>query len=309
MAVAQQTMTPRAWAELILLSCIWGGTFLSVRVALDEIGPLTAVAHRVTWGALFLWGVMILGRHEVRLTPKLALGFLGMGLLNNVTPFTLQAWGQLYIETGLTAILNAGTAVWGVLVAALFLADERLTWAKTLGVTLGFLGVAIAIGLENLLAFDARNLAQWAVVGSTISYAFAGVWARTMLKGVSPVYAATGMLTASAIVMLPVAGTLEGQLMQPLSLSTILAIGYYALMATAGAYLLYYRVLAMAGAGNLMLCTLLIAPIAIVLGAVARAETLAPQAFLGFALVACGLLVLNGTIPLPKRRKRGAKAP
>lgn len=208
----QKQMSTQAWAELLLLSLIWGGIFLSVRIALDEIGPLTAVANRVAWAALLLWVVVLVGRVQIPQSPKVWIGFVGMGLLNNVIPFSLQAWGQLYIESGLTSILNAGTAVFGVLVAAIFLADERLTRRKAIGVAFGFAGVITAIGFGALASFDLRSMGQLAVIASTISYAFAGVWARKMLAGVPPVMAACGMLTASSVIALPLAWTVEGPL-------------------------------------------------------------------------------------------------
>ena len=291
--IDQKTMSGRAWAELLLMSCLWGGTFLSVTIALREIGPFTAVAHRVFWAALLLWGVVWWRKLPVQISPKTLLAFAGMGLLNNAIPFTLQAWGQLHIETGLTSILNAGSSIWAVLVAALFLADERLTVQKALGVALGFLGVATAIGLDTLMALDLRSFAQLAVIASTISYAFTGVWARKMLQGQHPIVSAAGMLTASSVIMLPTAWTLEGPITLAMSPQTWLAIGYYTVFATALAYLLYYRVLAMAGAGNLMICTLLIAPIAIVLGTIFLGEALPPQAFLGFGILAVGLIILS----------------
>ncbi|MEM9349658.1 MAG: DMT family transporter [Pseudomonadota bacterium] len=290
----QMTLSPRAWGELLLLSLIWGGVFLSVRVVLDELGPLTIVAHRVGWACLVLWAVVLVAKLRVPWSARVALGFLGMGLLNNALPFTLQAWGQLHIESGLVAILNAGTAVWGVLIAALFLDDERLSLTKVVGAGLGFLGVATAIGLSNLAAFDLRSLGQLAVVGSTISYALAGVWARKMLSGLHPVVQAAGMLTASTLVMIPLAWIVEGPLTLDISGRSLAGLGYLTLIATAGAYLLYYRVLAMAGSANLMVCTLLIAPIAILLGAIFLGETLAPRAFVGFGILAIGLLVLSG---------------
>lgn len=289
-------MSTQAWAELLLLSLIWGGIFLAVRIALDEIGPLTAVAHRVAWAALLLWVVVLVGRVQIPRSPKVWIGFVGMGLLNNVIPFSLQAWGQLYIESGLTSILNAGTAVFGVLVAAIFLADERLTRRKAIGVTFGFAGVVTAIGFGALASFDVRSMGQLAVIASTISYAFAGVWARKMLAGVPPVMAACGMLTASSVIALPLAWSVEGPLTLALSSTTWAAIAFYAVVATAGAYLLFYRVLDMAGAANLMLCTLLIAPVAIVLGAVVLGEELPLRAYGGFALIGMGLIILDGRL-------------
>lgn len=289
-------LTGRVWLELFLLALIWGGSFLAIRTALDEIGFLSSVAHRVTWGALALWLVVLARRLPLPRGPGVWGAFLVMGCLNNVIPFSLMAWGQLHIETGLTAILNAATAIWGVLVAALVFPDERLTLRRMTGVAVGFLGVATAIGLADLAALDLRSLAQLAVIGGTISYAFAGSWARARLRGVPPVVSAAGMLTASALIMLPLAHFIEGPLPFDLAPRTWAAIAYYALAATALAYLLYYRILAEAGAGNLLLVTLMIPPVAILLGSWARDETLAASAYLGFALLALGLLTLDGRL-------------
>ncbi|KHA52265.1 Transmembrane drug/metabolite transporter family protein [Sulfitobacter geojensis] len=281
---------------MLLLAAIWGASFLSIRIALDEVGPLTAVAHRVGWAALALWGVVWLLRLPGPRDPKIWLGFLGMGVLNNVIPFALMSWGQLHIETGLTSILNAATAIFGVIMAALFFADERITARKAIGVGLGFAGVAMAIGLENLRSFNLRSLAQLAVIGGTISYALASVWARKRLAGQPPQVAAAGMVTGSTLIMLPLAWMVEGPLTLNLQTDTMVAIGYYALIGTALAYLLYYRVLAMAGSGNLMLVTLLIPPFAMVLGGLVLHETLRASAYGGFALLALGLLVLDGRV-------------
>jgi len=300
----QKTMTGRAWTEMILLAAIWGGSFLAIRVALDEITPLTSVAHRTGWAMLVLWGVVAAMRLPLPRDPRVWVGFLGMGLLNNVIPFGLMAWGQLHIETGLTSILNAATAIFGVIMAALFLADERMTARKAIGVTLGFLGVATAIGLDNFASFDLRSLAQLAIIAGTLSYALAAVWARHFLGALAPQVAAAGMLTGSTLITLPLAWIVDGPITLDLAPATIAAIGYYALIATAGAYLLYYRVLAVAGSGNLMLVTLLIPPVAITLGAAVRGEALSPNAFAGLALLALGLSILDGRIWawLPPRR-------
>lgn len=292
----QKTLDNRAWAELLLLSALWGGSFLSIRVALDEISVLQTVTHRVGWAALALW--LVVAWRGLRVPRGVGVwgAFMVMGLLNNVIPFSLMSWGQLHIETGLTSILNAATAMFGVLVAAIVFADERLSTRKVLGVALGTFGVAVAIGIENLLRFDLRSTAQIAVLGGTLSYALAGAWARARLSHLDPVVAAAGMLTGSSLIMLPTCVALEGAPDLTLAPATWAAITYYALGATAFAYLLYYRVLAMAGSGNLMLVTLMIVPFAVSLGALVRHETLAPQAYVGFGLLALGLVVLDGRV-------------
>lgn len=292
--IKQTSISPQAWVALLLLALIWGASFVSIRIALDEIGPLTAVAHRTFWAMLVLWGVIAAMRLPLPRDPKVWGAFLIMGLLNNVIPFGLMAWGQLHIESGLTSILNAATAVFGVLLAAVFFADERLSLRKGVGVALGFLGVATAIGLENLRDFDLRSLAQIAILCGTVSYALAGVWARKNLSGLAPQVAAAGMLTGSTVMTLPLALMVEGPITLALQPDTILAIAYYSIIATAGAYLLYYYVLARAGSGNLLLVTLLIAPVAIVLGALILNEQLYPNAYAGFAVLALGLTILDG---------------
>jgi drug/metabolite transporter (DMT)-like permease len=294
--IDQKTLTGRAWAEMMLLAMIWGASFLSIRVALDEITPLTSVAHRTTWAMLVLWAVIAIMRIPLPRDPKILFSFLVMGLLNNVIPFTLMAWGQLYIESGLTSILNAFTAVVGVVIASLFFADERITLRKGIGVVLGFFGVAIAIGLDNFRTLDLRSMAQLAVIGGTVAYAIAGVWARKKLVGMPPQMAAAGMLTGSTVIMLPLVYFIDGPLSFDLQPRTMWAIGYYAIIATAFAYLLYYRVLAMAGSGNLMLVTLLVAPLAITLGAVVLDEKLGANAYFGFAILALGLIILDGRV-------------
>ncbi len=294
--MTQSRIPVRAWIDLVLLALLWGGSFLAIREALDEIGFLTSVAHRVLWASVALWILVAARRLAVPRSLRAWGAFFVMGCLNNVIPFSLMAWGQLSIESGLTAILNAATAIWSVLVAALFFADERLTLRRLVGVLIGFLGVSAAIGLQNLAGLEVRSLAQLAVIGGTVSYAFAGCWARARLPEWSPLVASTGMLTCSTLVMLPLSWAVDGPLELGLDLSTWAAIAYYALAGTALAYVLYYRILAATGAGNLLLVTLMIPPVAILLGAWARDEALTSGAYLGFALLGAGLLVLDGRI-------------
>lgn len=294
--MTQQTISSRAWAEMTLLACLWGGSFLAIRTALDEIGPLTSVLHRTFWAMLVLWAVVALRRIPVPRAPRIWAAFLVMGILNNVIPFSLMAWGQLYVPTGLTSIFNAATAVFGIVVAAMVFADERLTPRKMLGVGLGFAGVVTAIGPEALRQFDTRSLAQLAIVTGTLSYACASAWARRMLPGMSPVVAAAGMLTGSSLVMIPLALWVDGVPRLDLGAPTWIAIAYYAIFATACAYLLYYRILGMAGSGNLMLVTLLIPPVAITLGGLVRDESLHASDYLGFAILALGLSVIDGRL-------------
>ena len=300
-----RSIPARTWIELALLGVIWGGSFLAIRLALNEVGFVTSVAHRVFWAALILWGYVAVARLPVPRDPRIWIAFFVMGLLNNVIPFSLMAWGQLHIPTGLTSVFNAGTAIFGALLAALLLADERLTLRKSIGIGLGFAGVAVAIGLESLRDFDIRSLAQLAVITGTISYAFASIWARLRLTGLAPQVAAAGMLTGSSLVMVPAALLMDGAPRFDIGWQAVAAIAYYVIFATAGAYLLYYRILAAAGAGNTMIVTLLIPPVSIVLGALVLDEVLSPNVYAGLALLALGLIVLDGRL----LRRKSAPSP
>lgn len=292
----QKSLSSRAWIDLLLLGFVWGGSFLAIRVALDEIGPLTTVAHRTGWAMMVLWAVVAIRRLPVPKDWRVWGAFLGMGLLNNVIPFGLMAWGQLHIEIGLTAILNATTAIFGVLFASCFFVDERMTRRKGVGVLIGFAGVAMTIGPGVLVHLDVTDLAQLAVLAGTVSYAFASIWARHFLVDLPPQVAAAGMLTGATMITVPLAWGFEGPLTLDLEWNTLGAIGYYSIIATALAYLLYYRILAAAGAGNLLLVTLLIPPVSILLGAWLRNEALGPNAIAGFGCLALGLLILDGRV-------------
>jgi drug/metabolite transporter (DMT)-like permease len=292
------------WAELALLALIWGASFFSIAVALREMGPLTAVWHRVFWAALILW--VVAAARGLRPPRDLTLwrDFAAMGLLNNVIPFSLMAWGQTRIETGLVAIFNAATAIFGALVAAALLREERLTRRRALGIGLGFAGVVLMIGVEALDGLDMRSVAQGAVALGALSYAFASVWAKVRLRGVPPVLAAAGMLSCSAGFAAPLAWAAEGAPRLDLSWSSWAAIVWFAGLGTAAAYLLYYRILARAGAADLMLVTLLIPPLSIALGAGFLGERFGPEAALGFALLAAGLIVIDGRL-IPGRATGG----
>lgn len=296
----QKSIPPRAWAELLLLAAIWGGSFISNRLALNEVPVLTTVAFRVAGACILLWVYVGLRRLPVPRSFQIWLAFLAMGLLNNALPFTLITWGQLTIPSGLAAIVNASTAIFGVLVAALAFRDERLTARRLTGVLLGFAGVAVAIGLHALTTLNLTSLPQLALVAAAISYAVAAAFARRVLGGLPPQVAAAGMLTGSSLLMLPTALWIDGPPVLTHGAQVWGALGYLAILSTAGAYLLYYRVLGMAGAGNLSLVTLLTAPVAIVMGALILNEALPLRAYAGFALIALGLLIIDGRL-LPRK--------
>ena len=292
----QASMTGTAWLMMLALAAVWGGSFFFVEVALTEETPLTIVLHRVFWavpvlGVVLWWKGLALPRD-----PRVWGAYLVMGALNNVIPFSLIVWGQKYLEGGLASILNGMTAMFGAVVAGMLLADERLTMNKIAGAGLGLVGVAVMIGPEALAGLDLRDLAQLAILGAALSYAFASVWGKVALKGIAPEVNAFGMLTGSAVLMMPLVLIFEGIPSLDYSWPVWGSLLGIAWLATALAYLLYFGILVRAGAANLMLVTLLIPPFAVGLGAAFLGERLTPVAWVGFALIALGLAVTDGRL-------------
>ena len=293
---------------LLTLSVLWGGSFFFVEVVISELPPLTIVFLRVVLAAVALWLFAIVIGLRPPMTIEAWTAFLIMGLLNNVIPFTLIVWGQTHIASGLASILNATTPLFTVIVAGILLVDERTTPTKLVGVIIGFIGVILMIGPSVLSGLGTDILAQIAVLGAALSYAFAGVFGRRFkAMGIDPVVTAAGQVTASSLVLAPVAIYID----RPFSLEIpgieiIAAIIGLAILSTAVAYILYFRILASAGATNLLLVTFLIPVSAILLGSLVLGESLELIHYLGMALIGFGLSAIDGRI---WRRKRSLESP
>jgi drug/metabolite transporter (DMT)-like permease len=287
----QARLTPRTWALMAALALIWGGSFTANHAALTALPVTTTVAIRVTGAALALWLWVALARTPVPRAPAFWRDAAVMGVTNNLIPFSLIVWGQTQIPSGLAGILNASTALFAVLIAALVFPDERLTRNRILGLILGLVGVVVTIGPESLTDFDPTSLGQLAILGAALSYGISGAYGRARLKGIPPEVSAAAMLTISAAIYAPLALIQHG--LPSFTTESLGAVLYLALVASALAYRIFYTILDEAGAGNIGLVTLLIAPVAVILGALLYAETLPPQAFAGLALITGGLIVMN----------------
>ena len=290
-------MSGRDWATLLLLSVIWGGSFFFIEIAIRSVAPLSIVLIRVALGAAMLWAWLGLRRERLVMPPGAAFAFLILAVLNNVIPFVLFVWAQAEISGGLASILNATTPIWGVIVAHLATSDERANPAKVAGVILGFAGVAVMIGAD-FSEIGADAIAQLLCLGATLCYALAGVYARRFrAMGVPPVAVATGQLTAATLVMAPLVLLFEPPwLASGPSLEAWAALAALALVCTSFAYILYFRLLASAGATNSLLVTFLIPVTAILLGVLILGEHMEPRHFAGMALIGLGLAAIDGRL-------------
>ncbi len=289
------------WLALLLLSVLWGGSFFFAGVLIKTLPPFTIVFLRVGVAAAILNGLVKALGMRMPDTRSAWLAFFGMGLLNNAVPFCLVVWGQSHIASGLAAILNATTPISTVIVAHLLTDDEKMSGNRLLGVAIGFFGVVILIGPDSLKGLGTNVLAQVAVLTAAVFYAFAGVFGRRFkIMGIAPVLTATGQLTASAILLFPIAMFVDNP--WTLAVPAWAAIVGSALLSTALGYVLYFRILATAGATNLLLVTLLIPVSAILMGTFGLGERLDARHFAGLAFIGAGLAAIDGRFLARMRR-------
>jgi drug/metabolite transporter (DMT)-like permease len=297
------TLDLKSTIMLVLLAAVWGGSFFFSEVALTEVPPLTITLHRVFWAAPILALVVLSKGIEIPRSLRVWGAYLVMGALNNAIPFSLIFWGQTQIDSGLVSILNGTTAVFAAVVAGALLPDEPLTMKKIVGAALGVAGVAFIMGPEALTNFSLSNLAQLAVLGATLCYAFAGVWAKIALAGQPPLMNALGMLTGSTVLVIPIVFVFDGPPQFALSIQVWGALLGMAALSTALAFVLYFTILGRAGAANLLLVTLLIPPFAIGLGALFLGERMELDAWIGFAIIGLGFAVTDGRLFSFRARK------
>ena len=281
------------WLMLVCLSVLWGGSFFFAKIAVGEMPPLTLALGRVAIAAALL---ISLARATGVTLPDRFGPFLVMGLLNNALPFSLIFWGQTHIPSGLAAILNATTPLFTVLVAHFATADEKLTAARLAGVAAGFAGVVVMLGPDLLRELGTAVAAQLACLAAAVSYAFAGIYGRRF-RGEPALRVAAGQLLASSALLAPVVIVLDRPwLLAPPSATAWAALVALAALSTALGYLLYFRILARAGATNVLLVTFLIPVSAILLGSMVLGEALAARDIVGMAAIAIGLAVIDGRV-------------
>jgi len=308
---SSSTMDLQTWGLLVLLSMLWGGSFFFGQVAVREMPPMTVAMGRVGIAAIALL-VFIYARGE-RMPRDAGLWamFAVMGLINNVIPFNLILYGQTQITSGLASILNATTPIFTVVLAHFLTVDEKLSVGRMVGVGCGLAGVALMMGPDALAGATENVVGQAVVLCAACSYAFAGIFGRR-LRNVGPTVAAGGQLVSSSMLMLPIVLFFDRpwEMAMP-GLDVIGAVVGLAVISTSAAYVIYFRILAVAGATNVLLVTLLVPVSAILLGTVFLGEVLLPSHMLGMAIVGLGLLTIDGRLfkylrrkPIPAQRQK-----
>ena len=291
-------MNFHVWVMLVVLSMLWGTSFIFTEIALEDFRPLTIATLRVSGAASALWIYLLIIGAEIPRSLSIWGAFLIMGIVNNAIPFAAIMFAQTLISASLASILNSTAPLITVVLAGILLSDERITAARIFAVIFGFIGVVVMIDPPALLGIGADVLAQCAVLGASVSYAFSAVFARRFkAMGLQPSVLAVGMLTMSSLCLAPVAIFFDRPFtLNAPGISSIAAAAGVALLSTALAYILYFRILAAAGATNLLLVTFLIPVSAILLGVNFLGESLNLSQIIGMFLIGLGLVVMDGRI-------------
>ena len=284
------------WLLLIVLSVLWGASYLFIKVAVSEIPPLVLVLARVTLAAGVLYAVVRISGLSMRVGKSMWLAFFGMGVLNNLIPFILIFWGQAQIEVGLASILNATTPLFGVIVMHALTQNEKATPQKVAGVLAGLGGVAILMGPDAVSSLGGNLLPQLACLAAAASYACASLFGRRF-RDLPPLVTATGQISTTMLMMLPIVMFFSPPWHLPMpSTPAIWSVIGLATVSTALAQVIFFRIMKTAGGSNVNLVTFLIPPSAILMGALILNEALLPRHFAGMAGIFLGLTLIDGRL-------------
>ncbi len=298
-------MTPKTWGLLLLLSTIWGASFFFAAISLTGFPPFTIVLGRVAIAAVALAAACSLAGLALPRGRTQWAAVAGMGLFNNVAPFTLIVVGQTFIPSGLAAVVNAATPVFAVLCLHLMTDDDRLRANTLAGALTGLAGVAVLAGPAAFAAGHGGELVGIGLcLGACLSYGISAVWARRLRwAGLPPLSVAAGQCISSSLMVLPLVLAFDRPWTLPAPpAEAVAALVAFGLVSTGLAYSLFYAIMARAGATNAMLVTLLVPVTALLLGTLVLGEQLAPRHFLGMAVIGAGLLLIDGRL-VPRLRR------
>lgn len=287
-------MSNRDWFLIISLGILWGASFLFVEVLLDLINPFLIVYFRVSIASIILVLFLYLSKTKFKFSNKIIYNLFIMALLNNVVPFLMIAYGQQTTTGGLASILNANTSLITILLASMFISYEKLTVNRLFGVLVGLFGIIIAVGYESFLTIYDNSYGKFLILLATVSYAFAGIWAKLKLSDLPPLISATGMLTFSTVILSPFAAVFYYDDIINLNFPIIFYSVMFAILCSVIAYFLYFKILEKTGAGNLLICTIIIPPASIILNSLILEQVIAISELIGLMIITVGLIILDG---------------
>lgn len=300
-------ITLRAVALLFLLAAIWAGTFTLIKVAVETIPPFTIAAGRVVLAMVILVVLVRIRRERWPATLRVWGLFALIGLVGNTLPFVLFSWGEIYVDSGLTAILMGSVPLFTMLLAHGFVADERLTVGRVAGIFMGLVGLVLLVGVDAMGSAGLDVLAQLAIVAAAFGYAVSNILARR-LRGHSATIIAAGVLIMATMWTLPFSAAVDAPWQLTPSAEAVWAVAALGVIGTGLALILYFHLVTTVGATFASLTSYLIPVLGVAWGMVFLAEELTVRSALALALIVGGVAITNLELNRARRALGGRES-
>jgi drug/metabolite transporter (DMT)-like permease len=289
---------PVDWLVFGLLSFCWGSSYLFIKIGVDAgLEPFTLVTLRLFVGLLLLWTVALAAREPLPNSRRMWAHLFVMGLLSIALPFSLITAAERSVDSALAAILTAAVPLFAIPVAALALRDEPISRPKLGGVLIGFIGVALLVGLDPAAMGSGELGSKAALIGAAASYAIGATYARRFASGLRPVVAAVLQVTLASLITAALAFTFEKPLDSPLTTGAVVAVLWLGALGSGVAYLAFFRLLGAWGAGRTLLVNYVLPLWGIALGASVLGEQIDLSVLTGTALIMGGIVLANTRLP------------
>jgi drug/metabolite transporter (DMT)-like permease len=294
------------WLLFVVMGFFWGSSYLFIKIGVDAgLSPFTLIALRLGIGFMLLASVVLIAREALPRDPRTYGHLIVMGAINIAIPFSLITWAELTVDSALAAILNAAVPLFVIVIAAIFLRDERITLNRLAGLAVGFVGVAILVGFNPSDIAGSNAAGEIALIGSTISYAAGAVYARRNIHGLRPMIPALFQVGFALVMVLVLAFVFERPLQVGMTPTAMFAVIWLGLLGSGLAYLIFFRILGRWGATRTSMVAYLLPVYGIALGALVLSEPIDIRLLIGTALIIGGVALVNsryGARPLFQRR-------
>jgi drug/metabolite transporter (DMT)-like permease len=282
----------RSLVTLLGLGCVWGASFLFIKVVVDETEPLELVLGRLFFGALTISLFMLATRHRLVVTRRLLVQMSVMAIFSNVIPFGLIAWGEEHIESGTASLLNATVPIFTAVIAAAFLPDEHFTVGRAVGLLLAFLGVGVLTAEGSLDVTDSNVLGQLAVVLAAVCYGCGAVYARTLLRGNDAVNLSVLQTSLGTLYTIPILLLVSGAPNYDLSAEAWASMFVLGVLGTGLGYIAWLWLIDSIGSVRASLVTYIVPIVAVVLGWLVLDESVGVNTIVGGLLIVAGVAVV-----------------
>ncbi len=293
------------WLLFVVLGFFWGSSYLFIKIGVDAgLPPFMLITLRLLIGFALLVTVVAVARESLPRDPRTYGHLIVMGAVNIAIPFSLITWAELTVDSALAAILNAAVPLFVIVIAAIFLRDERITINRLAGLAVGFVGVAILVGFDPGDLAGSDMAGELALIGSTISYAIGAVYARRNIHGLRPMIPALFQVGFALVMVSILTLVFEKPFSTPITPEAWFSVIWLGLLGSGLAYLVFFRLLGRWGATRTSMVAYLLPVYGIALGALVLSEPIDARLLIGTALVIGGVALVNskyGAKPLFQR--------